>query len=765
MPPPCPRDLCTGCAACFNACGVKAISLQPDEEGFLLPAIDPAKCVQCGRCAAVCPQLNPPDVPHDRKIVLACWNKDNTVRKESTSGGAFSALATSVLERGGVVYGAAFDPFPLVRHIAIERETELFRFRGSKYVQSEIGTAFSDIRELLRNGRTVLFSGTPCQVAGLYGFLGSRHEGQLFTIDVVCHGTPSPSVFASYASWVEKGVAKEQEGPITEYRFRDKARGWHLHETEIVFENGSRIRQRPYENPFFNGFLKHLYLRPSCSQCRYSNPDHPADITMADFWGYAGQSKIDRDDGLGVSAIIVNSANGQKLFDDASRKLESFHRTLADVVRGNQALQTPSSPSPRRNSFWTKYLQRGFDETIVKKFLTTPPPEVRHRSPGLKPRIKRLLKAAFGDAFCHHAKSTVKSVLRPPKNAARRFRRFIRQRLFDRIALWRDIRKHPHIFVFVSPGHTNLGDNAQTLCIREFLEKNYPGRRIQFFTNDYIRETNFAIIPFVKRISRSTDPVFLHSGYRMTDVWPDSERMHRCVITTFTDRPVVSFPQTINYVSAAAREIAKHDFNSHPNHTLMCRDAVSFKTAESLFPNCRNLLVPDMVTLKIGQYRFYGPRFGILVCKRNDQESNVSSDEFARIVAELSRIDEVTVSDTSAKDSWKTMHKDLRGYLENVWSEYAKYRLVVTDRYHGTIFALIASTPVLVFPSTDHKVRSGLDWFPESFSDYVQFVPRPEDIPAVAKEMLLKKYDYSLPPFFKERFFDDLIGQISISSK
>ena len=322
-----------------------------------------------------------------------------------------------------------------------------------------------------------------------------------------------------------------------------------------------------------------------------------------------------------------------------------------------------------------------------------------------------------------------------------------------------------HVFVFVSPGHTNLGDNAQTLCIREFLEKNYPGRRIKFFTNDYIRETNLAIIPFVKRISRPTDPVFLHSGYRMTDVWPGPERMHRCVVTTFIDRPVVSFPQTINYVSAAARDIAKRDFNSHPNHTLMCRDAVSFKTAKALFPNCRNLLVPDMVTSKIGRYRFHGPRSGILVCKRNDKESNIAPDKFARIVAELSRINAVTVSDTSAKDSWKTMHEDLRGYLKNVWSEYAKYRLVVTDRYHGTIFALIASTPVLVFPSTDHKVRSGLDWFPKSFSDYVRFVPRPDDIPAVAKEMLAKEYDYQLPPYFKEKYFDSLFEKLIDCSK
>lgn len=750
MPTLCPRDLCTGCAACFNACGVGAISLRPDEEGFLHPEVDPAKCIQCGHCAAVCPQLNPADVPRDRKTVWACWNKDETIRKDSTSGGAFSAFALSVLKRGGVVCGAAFDPFPRVRHISIEHEKDLSRFRGSKYVQSEIGTAFSDIREHLRNGRTVLFSGTPCQVAGLYGFLGTRHEGRLFTIDLACAGVPSPAVFASYVSWLER----KYESRINEYGFRNKRLGWHLHETSIVFSDGKKQNQRPLDNPFYNGFLKHLFLRPSCSRCPFANPNHPADITMADFWGYEGWADIDRDDGLGVSAVIVNSANGQKLFDDASRKLESFHRTLADVVRGNQALQTPSCPSPRRNCFWAEYLQRGFDETIVKKFLATPPPEARRGPTGLKHRIKRLLKAALGEAFCHHAKSAVQSVLRPPKTAARRFRRLVRQRLFDRIALWRDVRKHPHVFVFVSPGHTNLGDNAQTLCIKEFLEKHYPGRRIKFFTNDYIRETNLAIIPFVKRISRPTDPVFLHSGYRMTDVWPGPEQMHRCVVTTFTDRPVVSFPQTINYVSAAAREIAKRDFNSHPNHTLMCRDAVSFKTAEALFPNCRNLLVPDVVMSKIGQYRFPGPRSGILVCKRNDQESNVAPDEFARIVAELSRIDEVTVSDTSAKDSWKTMHEDLRGYLENVWNEYAKYRLVVTDRYHGTIFALIASTPVLVFPSTDHKVRSGLDWFPESFSDYVRFVPNPTDVPAAAEAMFGKNLNHILPPFFRERFFD-----------
>lgn len=753
----CSPEECTGCAACLNTCKVDAISFVADDEGFLHPSVDEAKCVHCGRCTKVCPQNYPPSLPQGPKQVFACWNKDESIRKASSSGGAFSALAETIISRGGVVYGAAFDVFPTVRHIRATTLCALSRLRGSKYLQSEIGQSFCSVRNDLDAGIPVLFSGTPCQVAGLYAFLEGRHDGRLFTIDLGCAGVPSPRLFSDYANWVESQFGSS----ITKYEFRNKDRGWHFHATSVSFLDGSLLRQRPNENPFYNGFLKHIFLRPSCSCCRYANPEHPADITLADFWGYSGYSEIDCDDGRGVSAMIVNSSNGLELLRAAEPALELFHRSLNDLPRGNQAFREPSVPSPARSRFWNDYRRLGLGDNLVKRYLTTTPKATRLGPITAKQRVKSVLKTVFGQVFCRRAKTAMKRLLHPFRCAVG----FIRLRFLDRIALFVSVKMKPHIFVFVSPGHTNLGDNAQTLCIREFLEKYCPGRRIRFFTNDYIRDTHLSIIPFIRRISKPTDLVFLHSGYHMTDIWPNSERMHRFVVETFMDRPIVSFPQTIYYESVDARTEAARVFNAHPDNTIMCRDAISFATAKSMFPKCKLLLVPDMVTSKIGLYHFDEPRSGILVCKRNDKESGCSSEAFARIVTELSRIDAVTVSDTFAKDSWKAMHKDLKGYLEDVWRDYARYRLVVTDRYHGTIFSLIAATPVLVFPSTDHKVRSGLDWFPESFSDYVRFVPHPEDIPATAAEMIRKKFNHSLPPYFKETFFASLFNTFFPATK
>ena len=763
----CDSASCTGCAACFNACERMAIQMLPDGEGFLRPHIDFAKCAHCGRCLKVCPQVNPPPTPHEHKTAMACWHTDEAIRNKSSSGGAFSAIAETVISRGGVVYGAAFDESLKLRHVCSESSEGLAAFRRSKYLQSEIGRVFVEIREALTKGKTILFSGTPCQVDGLYAFLGKRHEGLLFTVDFACHGVNSPKVFADYLKW----LGEKQGCPVSDLEFRNKDRGWHLHEVVITFADGTILRQRPYDNVFFVGFLKHLFLRPSCSQCRYASLAHPADLTMADYWGYQGYSDIDKDDNKGVSAVIANTENGKILINDAAKYLVVFYRHPENVAHYNAALRLPSQPSRDRTAFWKEYLHSSFSDGIVEKYLTTPPdetpPDRRGQAPNLfKHFIKKVLKAVLGGRFSHFARRVVTAISRRARRIKNQVAHYIKLRIIERVELFYFIKTHRCIFVFVSPGHTNLGDNAQTLCIREFLEKYYPDRRVKFFTNSYIAETGLSIIPFVKKVCKPDDLVFLHSGYRMTDVWPDPERMHRCVVEAFNDRPIVSFPQTIYYESDTARKQVELIFNSHPNNTIMCRDSVSYKFAQNMFPKCKLLLVPDIVTSKIGQYHFNECRSGILVCKRKDQESKYAPDVFSRIVTELSSIDAVTVSDTFAKDSWDVMHKDLKGYLENVWREYAKYRLVVTDRYHGTIFALIAETPVLVFPTTDHKVRTGVDWFPESFAEYVKFVEDVNIIPKEARKMLAVSYRTPLTPYFQERYFnDDLFRKITLQCR
>lgn len=338
---------------------------------------------------------------------------------------------------------------------------------------------------------------------------------------------------------------------------------------------------------------------------------------------------------------------------------------------------------------------------------------------------------------------------------------WLRLVILDRIWLFIFAKTHKCIFVFGSPFHNNLGDNAQTLCIAELLKKEYPQYKVKFFTDGYLAFTGFKVIPYLSRVCRKDAMVMLHSGYHMTDLYMWVELANRYVVKSFRDRPILAFPQTIFYKSDKELKKAEEIYNSHPCLTIMCRDEVSFSFAQVHFSKCRLLLMPDIVTTMIGKYDFRENRKGILLCKRNDKESKFSNAEIESLITRLGKFDTVEVADTTVMDSWATINKDLKKYLENVWTEYSRYKVIVTDRYHGTIFSLIANTPVVVIPSNDHKVSSGVKWFPESFGDYVRFAPTFDDVESEVGRIFSKlQLDHKLPPYFSEKYYDGLCGKI-----
>lgn len=360
----CDKSVCTGCAACLNACPFEAIVFEPNAEGFGSPIIQESKCINCGKCRSVCPQIAKISCPTETKLVFACWHIDKNIRRQSTSGGVFTALAENIIRQGGKVYGVAFDGFPKVSHVCVDCIEDLRRFRGSKYVQSEIGQTLIAVKSDILNGRRVLFSGTPCQVAGLYAFLGKRYEELLTTVDLVCHGVPSPKVFSDYVKWVES----RNNASIDEYQFRSKDIGWYLHSTKIKLSNGKRLIEHFFKNPFFRGFLRNFFLRPSCHTCPYAGLNRPADITVADFWGYTSKRTDgrDRDDDKGVSMVMLNTYVGAALFDSVKNKLVVWERSLEEAVRGNPALGKPFPASPLREQFWADYRTRPFDAIVAK---------------------------------------------------------------------------------------------------------------------------------------------------------------------------------------------------------------------------------------------------------------------------------------------------------------------------------------------------------------------------------------------------------------
>ena len=309
---------CCGCGACYNKCPVGAITMQENEEGFLVPVIDKNKCTNCGLCVKVCPSLN---VQYNNTDKPECYAAmaDDEIRMKSSSGGIFTLLAEDILDKGGYVCGAAFDDNWDVHHIIVDNKNDLEKLRGSKYVQSDTEDCYKKIKKLLDEDKYVLFSGCPCQVAGLYSFLGKNYE-KLYTVDILCHGSPSRGVWKKY---LNENFNKNE---IKRINFRDKNKiGWSCSHCTISTKNGDDI----VTDDFTKLFHASINLRESCYDCKYSKKPRPADITLGDFWGIS-EYKKDLNDDKGLSFVLTNNAKGKFLFDNNLKKVKKWAINLQE---------------------------------------------------------------------------------------------------------------------------------------------------------------------------------------------------------------------------------------------------------------------------------------------------------------------------------------------------------------------------------------------------------------------------------------------------
>ena len=370
------HNLCSGCAACYAACARKAISMQPDEEGFAYPHIDESLCVNCGLCARVCPSLNP-KAPREPLYVYAAKAKDDALRMESSSGGIFSLLARQIISDGGIVYGAAIRGSDLsVCHCSAENEEELSWLRGSKYVQSDIGDTYGNVRFQLDTGRKVLFSGTPCQVAALRNFL-VRDYPNLVCVEVICHAVPSPLAWRKFlekrAAELTKGRDSERPEVVIDKRifFRRKKYGWKRFSMSLRFASGTEYLLDLYTDTFLRGFLSELYNRPSCHECSVRELRSDADITLADYWN-VHQHFPEMDDDTGTSVILVNSEKGTALVNRIAPLCDMVVSGYTDIRRTNPAVYRSSPPHPKRGKFF-KLICSGADFDItVDRLLKRP---------------------------------------------------------------------------------------------------------------------------------------------------------------------------------------------------------------------------------------------------------------------------------------------------------------------------------------------------------------------------------------------------------
>ena len=346
---------CTGCCVCSSVCSIGAVEITKDKYGFIVPNVNLEKCVQCGRCRKVCPAIiNNYSVTTDS---YAAVTKNVVHLMRSSSGGIFPAIAESILDDGGVVYGATMDQTFKVSHIRIEDKNALNSILGSKYIQSYTGHVYEEIEKDLKAGRTVLFSGTPCLVSAVKNYCVHSNNGLLFTVDVVCHGTPSQEFFDSYLEYLNR-----INGEIGEYRFRAKrytnnGMNWFFSLRKKA-EKKAKLFNWP-EDPFNYMYMKSYIYRDSCYKCKYANPNRVGDITLCDFWGW---EKYHREFPLGstVSGILINSEVGKILFDKIKVKLNWVDTKIDNILDNNSCLVKPVERPIVRNNILDEWVSDGF---------------------------------------------------------------------------------------------------------------------------------------------------------------------------------------------------------------------------------------------------------------------------------------------------------------------------------------------------------------------------------------------------------------------
>ncbi|MDH6342250.1 coenzyme F420-reducing hydrogenase beta subunit [Parabacteroides sp. PFB2-12] len=352
---------CCGCSACVQSCPKHCISISEDKEGFLYPKVDIGICIDCGLCEKVCPVLHQ-GAPRTPIHVYAAKNKNEEIRRQSSSGGVFTLLAEQVIEAGGVVFGARFDENWEVKHDYTETKEGLAAFRGSKYVQSRIENTYQEAKQFLGSGRLVLFSGTPCQIAGLKIFLRKEYDN-LLLVDFICHGVPSPKVWRMYLD----ETAGNRES-IQYINFRDKTYGWKKYAFALnhtATKEEAKILELSSRNTYIKGFLSDLYLRPSCYICPSKELKSGSDLTIADFWGIQRvMPKID--DNKGLSVVIENTTKVANFIN--TQDLSCWEANYEDVLTYNPSIAISSKKHRNRERFFEEIQYRESVYRLILKY-------------------------------------------------------------------------------------------------------------------------------------------------------------------------------------------------------------------------------------------------------------------------------------------------------------------------------------------------------------------------------------------------------------
>jgi len=388
------KNLCCGCRGCEQICPNNCITMKQDQEGFIYPIIDRENCINCGLCEKVCPirddgynNINAFNEP----IVYAAYHKDEGIVEKSTSGGAFTSIVQAFCDEDYVIFGASFDENLVVQHTFVTDKSDINKFRGSKYIQSDMGDCFEKARKFLNEGKKVLFTGTPCQIAGLNTFLGKDYNN-LLCVDMVCHGVPSPKVFELY----KKHLSQKYKQAVKSIDFRDKSKkNWTFPYMTISFKGGKKVQGTHSDNDFITGFYKSYYIRPVCHSCHFTKIPRVSDITIADFWGIE-DIKPKFYNKKGTSLILINTESGINVSNNMTQYLIWEIANINDAIKYNPQLNRPADLNAMRSYFMSD-LKSGMEFSILRK-------KYLKRRPLLKRVISRVLN--------RNSKNKIKKILR-----------------------------------------------------------------------------------------------------------------------------------------------------------------------------------------------------------------------------------------------------------------------------------------------------------------------------------------------------------------
>lgn len=366
---------CCGCAACDNICPQNCITMIEDDEGFLYPTVNQQRCVNCNLCVHTCPMIEAQKIKQpaetEKRMAYAAYARDKNLRLQSSSGGIFSLLAEWILQKEGVVFGAAYDKNFLAHHIAIEKVEDLPVLRGSKYLQSRTEKAFQQVRDYLNSGEMVLYTGTACQIAGLKRYLRKEYPN-LYTIDVLCHGVPSPKVWEKYIGCMQNNTH------LTNINFRDKIHGWKQYSVTMKYEDDIKKSEAYWENPYMRMFLKNICLRPSCYACRYKEMNRPSDITIGDAWGI-NDYMPEMDDDNGTSVVITHSDKGIKMLRAIEGKMVVQEAELDQILPPSADSRKSVTPHMNRKKFFRKLSEGESFQDLEKCLYPTKIEKIQHK--------------------------------------------------------------------------------------------------------------------------------------------------------------------------------------------------------------------------------------------------------------------------------------------------------------------------------------------------------------------------------------------------